>query len=177
LLFPPIQIGGPDGLRGAGQHGVSIDAEVTARDAHRFSRPRLTQHDDGFVGQFVALVEGDAERGELRVEVAASDSEDDAPAAERVERRDALRAHERIAVREHEQVRVQTQRVRRRRGKAQCHERIQCVVSTVCEPVVGRERVIRDEDGIESRILGRARDVCNGSRGDELRRLVDTMRR
>ena len=55
----------------------------------RVGREREPDHVDGFVGECVALVEVDAERGELRFEVAGGDAEDHAALRERVEGRAA----------------------------------------------------------------------------------------
>ncbi len=80
---------------------------------------------DRLVGPVVAVVEGRADRLELRLEVAGSDAEDDPPAAQHVEGRDALRHEEWIPVGDDQQVGVQPDGPSRRGGHREHHQRIE----------------------------------------------------
>ena len=122
---------------------------------HALARPRRPHRDDGLVRQVVALLERDAERRELLLEVAGPDPEDDASARQRVERRDGLGEEERVAVRGDAEVRVEPHRRRRRGRHRERDEGIERVVTARLEPAVGRERVLGHEHGVEPRRLGR----------------------
>ena len=68
--------------------------------------------------------EVDAERLELGLEVAGADAEDDAPAGQRVERRERLRRDQRMAVRRDLDVRQQAHAARRRGEEAERRDRV-----------------------------------------------------
>ena len=98
---------GPAGLGRAREHRVATGLEVPARDRDALAGPRGAHGRDRLVGEVVALVEVDAERGELAGQVARTHADDHPPARQRVERRDRLRRQERVAVGEDQQVRLQ----------------------------------------------------------------------
>src|SRR5262245_66383986 len=92
-------------LRGARQHRVGARAEAAALEREALAAPDALHGEDGLVGQLVALGVVDAERGELRLQVAGRDPDDDAPPGERVERGDRLRREEGVPVSGNEDVR------------------------------------------------------------------------
>ena len=100
---------------GARPHRRAARAEVAALVLERVGREREPDHVDRFVGERVAFVEVDAERGELRFEVAGGDAEDHAALRQRVEGQQRLRGEQRVAIREHHHMRLQAQPGRRSR--------------------------------------------------------------
>ena len=87
-------------------HRRAAGAEVAADGLDLAVGPDASHHVDRLVGELVALVEVDAERGELRLQVAGRDAEDHPSAREHVEAQHRLRGEQRIAVGEHEDVRL-----------------------------------------------------------------------
>ena len=153
----------PGLLDRAGQHGVPGGVPVSAGARHRFAGPGGAHGDDRLVGELVALGVVDAERCELRFEVAGADADDDPTAREGVERRDRLRRQERVAVGGDQQVEVAVGSPgRRRRGEAQRDERVEGVVTTGGQPPVGRDRMVGHEDGVEAGRLGGPGDRRDG---------------
>ena len=107
---------GPPGCTGRGSIVLPV-ASKCGRVTRTLSPVHAAAHrGDRLVGEVVALLEVDAERGELTREVARAHADDDPAARQRVERRDRLRGEERVAVREDQQVRLQPD-PRRRRGR------------------------------------------------------------
>src|SRR5439155_3363423 len=95
----------PDGrmrlLQRARQRRVAPGDEVPPLEVDALAAPRGLHGPDCLVGEVVALVEGHAERRELRLQVARRHAEDEAAAGEDVEARGRLRGEEGVPVGEH----------------------------------------------------------------------------
>ena len=137
--------------------------------------PDAAHHVDRLVGELVALVEVDAQRRELGLEVAGRDAEDHAPAGEHVEAQHRLRGEERVAVREHEDVRLHAQPCRGRGRERQRDERIERVVAAAREPLDVGRGMVGDEARVEAGVLRGRRARHHRLAGDELLGAVDVV--
>jgi hypothetical protein len=105
-------------------HGAGLQPEKTHRPAwtgvHRvLVEECLDDQIDRFVERGAATGELDAERGELRLEVAGADAEDHPAAGQRVECGERLRRRQRMTIRRHPHVRQQADLPGRRRQEAE----------------------------------------------------------
>ncbi len=164
-------------LDGPGPHDRAARAEVPALGDELVLRPHAAHDVDRLVGELVALVEVGTQRRELRLEVAGGDAEDDASAREHVEAEHRLRGQERIPVREHEDVCLHPQLRGRRRRERERDERVERVVSAAREPLGVRGRVIGHEARVEACALRRRGAGHHRVARDELRRVLDVVRR
>ena len=140
-------------------------------------RPGRDHRVDRLVGELVAFVEVDAERAELRAEVARRDTEDHPTAGEPVETQHRLGGEKRIAIRDDEDVRLQAQGGRGRTRDGEHDHRVERVVTARLQPTIVGKRVVGDVAGRESRGLGRGRELRHRRAGDELVDRVDAIRR
>jgi hypothetical protein len=113
------------------------------------TRKPIPDRVDRFVDPVVPIVERGAERRELAFEVTGTDPDDEPALAQDVERRQALSGQERVPVGQDEEVGMQSNSRRRRCGKAEGDERVECVVAAHGQPCVTGERVVGRIDGIE----------------------------
>jgi hypothetical protein len=86
--------------------------------------PQAPAHLEVFVGHATAHARVGADGGELLAQPADADAEDDAPARQRIERRDQLRRDDRVAVRQHVHADAEPHARRRRRQIRERHERL-----------------------------------------------------
>ena len=156
VLLPPTQIGGCGCCGVSGRIVVPRVRKLRPSTSISPSVQIAAHHVDRLVGELVALVEVDAQRGELGLEVAGRDPEDHAPARQHVEAQHRLRGQERVAVRQHEDVRLHAQPGGRRGRERQRDERVERVVPAACEPLDVGRGMVGDEARVEAGVLGRA---------------------
>ena len=176
MLLPPTQIGGCGCAIGRGSI-VLPRAEVATVEHDTVGRPRRDHRVDRLVGELVAFVEVDAERAELRAQVAGRDAEDHPTARQAVEAQHRLRGEERVAVRDDEHVRLQPQRRGRRARDREHDERVERVVTAGLEPPIVGERMIGHVTRGEAGGLGRRRELGDRGAGHELVGRVDAVGR
>jgi hypothetical protein len=112
--------------------------------------PRSLQHLDGLLEEVVALVEVDAEGGELGAEVAGADHERGAAAGQDVDGRHRLGGEERVAVRHDGQRRHEPEATGDGGHEPEAHERIDGLVAAVVQPLARRRRVVGEGDAVDA---------------------------
>ena len=139
--------------------------EVAAVVGEVVGRPDPLQYLDRLVEEGVALLEVDAERGELRSEIAGAEREDRPPAGEYVDRGHGPRHQQRVPVRNDREVRHQIDAVRDCGAEAERHERVEGLVTSAVEPLLEGAGMIGERDGVDSgrlRGTGELGDVVGG---------------
>ena len=163
----------PGPLPRSGEHGVARGPETRAVDGHALPGPGRLHGGQRLVHPVVAVGEGGAQRVELRFQVAGTEADDHAAAAQHVEGGDSLGGQERVAVGEDEEVGVEQDRRGGRGRERQGDQRVERVVAPVGQPLVAGERVLGGVDGAEAGGLGGGRQLGDGSGGEELVAAVD----
>jgi hypothetical protein len=177
--------GGAHALRHAGgrrereprQHGVALGAEVAPPDREALAAPDLLHGDECLVRELVAFGEVGAERGELGLEVARREPDDDAPPGEHVEGGDRLGREEGVPVGGDEHVRLDAEPGGRRRDEREGDEGVEGLVAAAREPTVFGRGVVRHERRVEAGHLGGPGHLGNGLCGDEFFAPGDAVRR
>ena len=167
LAFPPIQIG-IGSCTGRGLAITSPRVEVTALVAEWLTAPVEWQHVEHLVEQRVALVEVDAERVELRFEVAGADPEDASAARQRVDGGGGLREQERVAVRGDGQVGEQAEPLGCRGHVTERDERVERLVPARRQPPRPRGGVLGEGEAHEPGRLGGTREFEDRSHAEEV---------
>ena len=129
-----------------------------AFDRHVVAGPDLLADDHRLLEAGTARVGVDAERVELRLEVAGAHPDGHPTIAEVIERGDLVGGHERVAIRRQQHVRQQPHARRDRCAEAECGEEVGDTFAAGLDPPVRRRRVVGERDGIESEPFGSGRE-------------------